>query len=152
MGSQPRRVLAGPSGIAAGFAKFVFHIAELLFQRFQLFLFGVDLGGFVVDVRAAVLLLHGLLRIVVILDLIFVQFALQDVDFLFGAADFVALFLETLRQTAQPKSLAAFADRWKKDPRPWARKLIFDYLPLSDKHLQRRRAGGRRSNLGSKRG
>src|SRR5580704_547478 len=39
-----------------------------------------------------------------------------------------ALFLETLRQAGQPKSLAAFADRWKKDPRPWARKQIFDYL------------------------
>ncbi len=38
------------------------------------------------------------------------------------------LFLETLRQAAQPKSLAAFTDRWKKDPRPWARKQIFDYL------------------------
>ena len=39
-----------------------------------------------------------------------------------------ALFLETLRQANQPKSLAAFTDRWKKDPRPWARKQIFDYL------------------------
>ena len=38
------------------------------------------------------------------------------------------LFLETLRQAAQPKSLAAFTDRWKKDPRPWARKQILDYL------------------------
>lgn len=39
-----------------------------------------------------------------------------------------ALFLETLRQVSQPKSLAALADRWKKDPRPWARKQIFAYL------------------------
>jgi hypothetical protein len=37
-------------------------------------------------------------------------------------------FLETLRQVTQPKSLAAFADRWKKDPRPWARQQIFAYL------------------------
>src|SRR5580704_7577633 len=39
-----------------------------------------------------------------------------------------ALFLESLRQVAQSKSLAAFVDRWKKDPRPWARLQIFDYL------------------------
>jgi len=38
------------------------------------------------------------------------------------------LFLETLRQAGQPKSLAAFTDRWKKDPRLWARKQIFAYL------------------------
>ena len=38
------------------------------------------------------------------------------------------LFLETVRQVSQPKSLAAFADRWKKDPRPWARKQIFAHL------------------------
>jgi hypothetical protein len=38
------------------------------------------------------------------------------------------LFLETLRQASQLKALAGFADRWKKDPRPWARKQIFVYL------------------------
>jgi hypothetical protein len=38
------------------------------------------------------------------------------------------LFLETLRRVSQPKSLAALADRWKKDPRPWARKQILAYL------------------------
>ena len=38
------------------------------------------------------------------------------------------LFLETLRQVNQPKTLAGFADRWKKDPRPWARRQILDYL------------------------
>lgn len=38
------------------------------------------------------------------------------------------LFLETLRQVGQAKALAAFTDRWKKDPRPWARKQIFAYL------------------------
>ena len=38
------------------------------------------------------------------------------------------LFLETLRSVSQIKSLAGFADRWKKDPRPWARKQIFSYL------------------------
>lgn len=38
------------------------------------------------------------------------------------------LFLETLRQVAQPKSLTALTDRWKTDPRPWARDQIFAYL------------------------
>src|SRR5881394_4395631 len=38
------------------------------------------------------------------------------------------LFLETLRRVNQPKPLAGFADRWKKDPRPWARRQILDYL------------------------
>jgi hypothetical protein len=38
------------------------------------------------------------------------------------------LFLETLRNVAQPKTLAGFADRWKKDPRPWARQQILTYL------------------------
>ncbi|MBC8009828.1 MAG: hypothetical protein H7067_07005, partial [Burkholderiales bacterium] len=37
-------------------------------------------------------------------------------------------FLEALRQVSQPKLLAAFADRWKKDARPWARAQIFAYL------------------------
>ena len=41
-----------------------------------------------------------------------------------------ALFVETLRQVQQPKSLAGLADRWKKDPRPWARKQILAYLAL----------------------
>jgi hypothetical protein len=38
------------------------------------------------------------------------------------------LFLETLRRVNQPRSLAGFADRWKKDPRPWARRQILEYL------------------------
>jgi len=38
------------------------------------------------------------------------------------------LFLETLRRVSQPKTLAGFADRWKKDPRPWARRQILAYL------------------------
>jgi hypothetical protein len=39
-------------------------------------------------------------------------------------------FLETLRRVDQPKALAALADRWKQDPRPWARAQIFTYLAL----------------------
>jgi len=38
------------------------------------------------------------------------------------------LFLEKLRSVSQVKTLAGFADRWKRDPRPWARKQIFSYL------------------------
>lgn len=37
-------------------------------------------------------------------------------------------FLETLRRVNQPKALAGLADRWKRDPRPWAREQIFAYL------------------------
>jgi hypothetical protein len=37
-------------------------------------------------------------------------------------------FVETLRQIHQLKPLAGLADRWKKDPRPWARKQVFVYL------------------------
>jgi len=39
-----------------------------------------------------------------------------------------ALFIETLRRIDQPMALAALADRWKKDPRPWARQQILAYL------------------------
>lgn len=37
-------------------------------------------------------------------------------------------FLDALRLVSQPKVLAAFADRWKKDARPWARAQVFAYL------------------------
>jgi hypothetical protein len=37
-------------------------------------------------------------------------------------------FLETVRKANQPKALAALADRWKKDPRPWAREQLLAYL------------------------
>ena len=37
-------------------------------------------------------------------------------------------FLEALRLVTYPKVLAAFADRWKTDARPWARAQIFAYL------------------------
>jgi len=42
-------------------------------------------------------------------------------------------FLKALRGITSAKLLAPFADRWKKDPRPWARQQIFAYLdqPLS---------------------
>lgn len=39
-------------------------------------------------------------------------------------------FLYALRNITQPKVLAAFAERWKKDPRPWARAQILAYLEL----------------------
>ncbi|HEY5913624.1 MAG TPA: hypothetical protein VJA21_23805 [Verrucomicrobiae bacterium] len=38
------------------------------------------------------------------------------------------LFLETLRRASHPKALAELADKWKIDPRPWARKQILAYL------------------------
>ncbi len=30
-------------------------------------------------------------------------------------------FVQAVRAVTQPKYLAGLADRWKKDPRPWAR-------------------------------
>jgi hypothetical protein len=39
-------------------------------------------------------------------------------------------FIETIRNANQPKALAALADRWKKDPRPWAREQLLAYLAL----------------------
>ncbi|HZN35913.1 MAG TPA: hypothetical protein VFB80_18920, partial [Pirellulaceae bacterium] len=39
-------------------------------------------------------------------------------------------FLAALRQQYPPAALAAFADRWKKDTRPWARRQIFLYLSM----------------------
>ena len=38
------------------------------------------------------------------------------------------LFLPTLRQADHAAGLAALADRWKKDPRPWARQQLLAYL------------------------
>lgn len=38
------------------------------------------------------------------------------------------LFLDAIRSVNQVRTLAGFADRWKKDPRPWARRQIFGYL------------------------
>ena len=39
-----------------------------------------------------------------------------------------ARFLECIRSVHHGQALASFADRWKKDPRPWARHQILDYL------------------------
>jgi hypothetical protein len=39
-------------------------------------------------------------------------------------------FIDRLRKVSAIKYLAALADRWKKDPRPWARAQIFRYLAL----------------------
>jgi hypothetical protein len=39
-------------------------------------------------------------------------------------------FVERVRLIAAPPYLASLADRWKKDPRPWARRQIFEYLAL----------------------
>jgi len=37
-------------------------------------------------------------------------------------------FVARVRMVTAPKYLAALAERWKKDPRPWARRQIFTYL------------------------
>ena len=37
-------------------------------------------------------------------------------------------FVELLHSFHDPKKLATFADRWAKDPRPWARQKIIEYI------------------------
>src|SRR4030095_10463262 len=37
-------------------------------------------------------------------------------------------FIETVRKVNQPRALAGLADRWKRDPRPWARAQALAYL------------------------
>lgn len=39
-------------------------------------------------------------------------------------------FLETIRGMREPKALAGLADRWKNDPRPWARTMMQRYFEL----------------------
>jgi hypothetical protein len=39
-------------------------------------------------------------------------------------------FVDLVREISSPKYLAALADRWKRDPRPWAREQIIEYLLL----------------------
>ncbi len=50
------------------------------------------------------------------------------VDDSFAAED--DQFLDRIRSVNSLKYLAGLADRWKKDPRPWAREQIFKYLEL----------------------
>jgi hypothetical protein len=49
-------------------------------------------------------------------------------DELFSAGD--ERFLDHLLNFHEPKKLASLADRWKADPRPWARRVMFQYLEL----------------------
>jgi hypothetical protein len=39
-------------------------------------------------------------------------------------------FVELVRSVSSPKYLAALVDRWKRDPRPWAREQIIKYFSL----------------------
>src|SRR5262245_43793187 len=50
------------------------------------------------------------------------------VDDCFSRQD--ARFLDLVRAVRNPKYLAGLADRWKQDPRPWAREQIFKYLEM----------------------
>ena len=81
-------MLTNPAGIAAGFANGIFQVGHLLLERFDLGFFGIDFGVFFVDIGTIVLLHQGFLRIGIILDFVFAEFALQDVEFLFGGGEF----------------------------------------------------------------
>ena len=50
------------------------------------------------------------------------------VDDSFAAED--DQFVDQVRRISASQYLIALADRWKKDPRPWARRQIFEYLAL----------------------
>lgn len=39
-------------------------------------------------------------------------------------------FVDTIRDMKEPKALAGLAERWKNDPRPWARQMMLRYLEL----------------------
>ena len=49
-------------------------------------------------------------------------------------------FLAELRKISSSKWLAAFADRWKRDTRPWARRQILDYFECKRVDLENVRA------------
>src|SRR5258708_21569948 len=82
---------ARPTGVAAGLAKIVFHIAELLRQGCNLFFLGVGLFGLGVDLSAGILLVHRFGRVGVILQVGLIDFALQDLVFKLGIGNFPAL-------------------------------------------------------------
>ena len=42
----------------------------------------------------------------------------------------VAVVIDSLQTGGAQKLLAAFAEKWKRDPRPWAREQIIAYLEL----------------------
>lgn len=50
------------------------------------------------------------------------------IDELFARQD--GQFIEKLREVRSAQYLAALADRWKRDPRPWAREQLIAYLSL----------------------
>src|SRR5882762_6075180 len=82
---------ARPPGVAAGLAKVVFHIAELLLQGCNLFFLGVGLVSLGIDLSARILLVHRFGRVRVILQVGLIDFALQDFVFKLGIGNFLAL-------------------------------------------------------------
>src|SRR6476660_1668234 len=66
----------------------------MLLDLCHFLLFGGNLGVFFVHVLAVVLLGQGFLRFRVILNLSFLRFALQDVEFAFGVRQLGALITE----------------------------------------------------------
>jgi hypothetical protein len=56
------------------------------------------------------------------------QISTLQVDESFATQD--DRFVDQVRKVTAPKYLAGLADRWKIDPRPWARRQIFEYLAL----------------------
>src|SRR6266481_5242655 len=94
--TRPLRLGRGPARVAAGFAQGLFHIADLLLDLVDFLLLCRDLGVFVVDILAGVLLGKGFLRVTVILHLRLVVFALQDVELSLRAVQVGVGFLKLL--------------------------------------------------------
>src|SRR5260370_33339428 len=84
---EPRVVpftrLARPARITAGTAKLVLQAAELLFEVGNFFFLGGNFIVLLVDIRARILFLHGLLWVRVILEIGFFGFTLKNAQCFF---------------------------------------------------------------------
>src|SRR6266436_1040654 len=87
-------VLPRPPRITARLSQLLFHIIQPLLQLSHFLLLSVNFCINGVDVGTRILLLHGLLRVRVILHLGLFQLASQNLEFLLGLCNLVALDLK----------------------------------------------------------
>src|ERR1700690_50064 len=99
-------VLARPTRIAAGLAELILGGVDGLLIGFDGLLLGVDIGGFLVDVVAAILLLHRLNGIAVILHIQHAEFALHHSEVLLVRFQFVIQFVGALAPPLLPAAPA----------------------------------------------
>src|ERR1700694_1249612 len=89
-------LLPRPPRITARLSQLVFHIIQSLPQLIELPLLSVDFRRLFVDIAAVILLLQSFLRIRVVFQLGFFQLPSQNIEFLLGLCNFVALGLKPL--------------------------------------------------------